>query len=91
MSYGPGYTLWKQILREREERRLARLQAKRGLPLPQDAKPAARKRKLRGEATTPKADGGAAPAPARTARRSSPRRAGATEPTGVRAGRSPSA
>ena len=29
MSYGPGYILWKEILRVREERRLARLQAKR--------------------------------------------------------------
>lgn len=29
MSYGPGYILWKEILRAREERRLARLQAKR--------------------------------------------------------------
>jgi hypothetical protein len=32
MSYGPGYTLWKQILREREERRLARQQARREAP-----------------------------------------------------------
>ncbi len=29
MSYGPGYTMWKEILRQREERRIARLQAKR--------------------------------------------------------------
>ena len=29
MSYGPGYILWKEILREREERRIARLEAKR--------------------------------------------------------------
>ena len=29
MSYGPGYILWKEILREREERRVARLEAKR--------------------------------------------------------------
>lgn len=30
MTYGPGYVLWKQILREREERRAERLEARRG-------------------------------------------------------------
>jgi hypothetical protein len=29
MTYGPGYVLWKQILRERAQRRAARLQARR--------------------------------------------------------------
>ncbi|MFO1075192.1 MAG: hypothetical protein U1E17_21360 [Geminicoccaceae bacterium] len=29
MSYGPGYVLWQQILRERAERRAARLEARR--------------------------------------------------------------
>ena len=29
MTYGPGYVLWKQILRERAQRRAARLEARR--------------------------------------------------------------
>ena len=29
MSYGPGYTMWQDILRERQERRHARYVAKR--------------------------------------------------------------
>jgi hypothetical protein len=50
MSYGPGYTLWKQILREREERRLARQQARRGPP-PEPPAPAAKARGKQGIAT----------------------------------------
>ncbi len=32
MSYGPGYVLWKQILRERAERRAERITARRAPP-----------------------------------------------------------
>lgn len=32
MSYGPGYVLWKQILKEREQRRNARIEARRERP-----------------------------------------------------------
>lgn len=55
MTYGPGYVLWKQILREREERRTARLEARRGkqLPVEPPEKPApSPKRPARGRRST---------------------------------------
>ena len=37
MSYGPGYVLWQQILRERAERRAERLEARRAAAPPAEA------------------------------------------------------
>ncbi len=48
MSYGPGYTMWQEILRERQERRHARYVAKRDAEFaasnPAEQSPPARKR-----------------------------------------------
>jgi hypothetical protein len=86
MSYGPGYTMWKQILREREERRLARQQAKRTITPPQEPEAPARKRSKNPAKTAP----GSTPPASRSARRPSAAHgaAASAEQAGRRAARS---
>jgi hypothetical protein len=90
MSYGPGYTMWKQILREREERRLARQQAKRTITPPQEPEAPARKRSKNPAAAATEPVSGSAPPTSRAARRPSAARgmAASVEAAGRRAARS---
>ena len=78
MSYGPGYTMWKQILREREERRLARQQAKRTITPPQEPEAPARKRSKNPAGAA--AETVQVPTRRRAARRGALRRPGAWTP-----------
>jgi hypothetical protein len=77
MSYGPGYTLWKQILREREERRLARQQARREPP-PEASPPPV---KTRGrQPVNPETERGAPPSEPKRPRRRATALAGSSLP-----------
>jgi hypothetical protein len=88
MSYGPGYTMWKQILREREERRLARQQAKRATTPPVEPEAPARKRS-RSPAEAAETASASNPPASRAARRPTAARgmAASAEAAGRRAAR----
>ncbi|HEX6010744.1 MAG TPA: hypothetical protein VFY87_02850 [Geminicoccaceae bacterium] len=90
MSYGPGYTMWKQILREREERRLARQQAKRTITPPQEPETPARKRSKNRAGAAAEIVPGSNPPTSRAARRPSTTRGmnASAEAAGRRAARS---
>jgi hypothetical protein len=90
MSYGPGYTMWKQILREREERRLARLQAKRTTAPPHQEPEAPTRKRSKNPAGAGETAPASTPPASRAARRPSAARgmAASAEAAGRRAARS---